>query len=131
MTKIDNFKEFVRNNPNLISYVHQGEYSWQYFYELYDLYGENNDIWNKYLSKKEEVSSNLNSTTNDNRSSNNNTNNSLGNIVDMVKKLDPNKLQDGLSSVQKAIDLFGGLLVKDKSSTSTYNPRPVYKRFDD
>ena len=33
-------------------------------------------------------------------------------------------------SKKKAIDLFGGLLIKDKKE-ETYNPRPVYKRFDD
>ena len=51
----------------------------------------------------------------------------------MAKNIDTDKLQDGLSSIQKAVDLFGGLLVKDKetSTKSDYLPRPVYKRFDD
>ena len=40
MTKIDNFKSFVRRNPNLITYVREKNTSWQEFYELYDLYGE-------------------------------------------------------------------------------------------
>jgi hypothetical protein len=50
-----------------------------------------------------------------------------------VFNIDADKLQDGLSSIQKAVDLFGGLLVKDKgtSTKSDYLPRPVYKRFDD
>ena len=50
----------------------------------------------------------------------------------MAKNLDTNKLQDGISSVQKAIGLIGDILVKDKKSdVSTYNPRPIYRRFDD
>lgn len=121
MTKIDNFKSFVRRNPNLITYVREKNTSWQEFYELYDLYGEDPTIWNKYLNKEEkrvEESSN---------------NNPLNNILTMAKNIDADKLQDGLSSIQKAVDLFGGLLVKDKgtSNKSDYLPRPVYKRFDD
>ena len=48
----------------------------------------------------------------------------------MAKNIDADKLQDGLSSIQKAVDLFGGLLVKDKgtSTKSDYLPRPVYKK---
>ena len=53
MTKIDNFKSFVRRNPNLITYVREKNTSWQEFYELYDLYGEDPTIWNKYLNKEE------------------------------------------------------------------------------
>ena len=63
MTKIDNFKSFVRRNPNLITYVREKNTSWQEFYELYDLYGEDPTIWNKYLNKEEkraEESSNNN-----------------------------------------------------------------------
>ena len=54
-------------------------------------------------------------------------------ILDMAKNIDTNKLQDSISSVQKAIGLIGDMLVKDKTpgTGSTYNPRPIYRRFDD
>lgn len=125
MTKIDNFKSFVRKNPNLITYVREKNTSWQEFYELYDLYGEDPTIWNKYLNKEEKkIEEQTTSTSNANP---------LNNILTMAKNIDADKLQDGLSSIQKAVDLFGGLLVKDKgtSTKSDYLPRPVYKRFDD
>ena len=47
MTKIDNFKLFVINIPNLITYVRNNTMSWKKFYELYDLYGEDNNVWNE------------------------------------------------------------------------------------
>ena len=125
MTKIDNFKSFVRKNPNLITYVREKNTSWQELYELYDLYGEDPTIWNKYLNKEEKkIEEQTTSTSNTNP---------LNNILTMAKNIDTDKLQDGLSSIQKAVDLFGGLLVKDKgtSTKSDYLPRPVYKRFDD
>ena len=34
--KMDDFKEFVRNNNHLISYIKNGSKSWQDFYEIYD-----------------------------------------------------------------------------------------------
>ena len=123
MTKIDNFKLFVKNNPNLITYVRNNTMSWQKFYELYDLYGEDNSVWNEYLNKDTTVNS---IKTESKKSS------KFSDILDMAKNLDTNKLQDGISSVQKAIGLIGDILVKDKKpDASTYNPRPIYRRFDD
>lgn len=123
MTKIDNFKLFVKNNPNLITYAKNNTMSWQKFYELYDLYGEDNNVWNEYLNKDTTV----NTTKTESKKSN-----KFSDILDMAKNLDTNKLQDGISSVQKAIGLIGDILVKDKKpDASTYNPRPIYRRFDD
>lgn len=123
MAKIDNFKLFVKNNPNLITYVKNNTMSWQKFYELYDLYGEYNNVWNEYLNKDTTV----NTTKTESKKSN-----KFSDILDMAKNLDTNKLQDGISSVQKAIGLIGDILVKDKKpDASTYNPRPIYRRFDD
>lgn len=123
MAKIDNFKLFVKNNPNLITYVKNNTMSWQKFYELYDLYGEDNSVWNEYLNKDTTV----NTTKTESKKSS-----KFSDILDIAKNLDTNKLQDGISSVQKAIGLIGDILVKDKKpDASTYNPRPIYRRFDD
>ena len=123
MAKIDNFKLFVKNNPNLITYVKNNTMSWQKFYELYDLYGEDNSVWNEYLNKDTTV----NTTKTESKKSS-----KFSDILDMAKNLDTNKLQVSISSVQKAIGLIGDILVKDKKpDASTYNPRPIYRRFDD
>ena len=122
MAKIDNFKLFVKNNPNLITYVKNNTMSWQKFYELYDLYGEDNNVWNEYLNKDTTV----NTTKTESKKSN-----KFSDILDMAKNLDTNKLQDGISSVQKAIGLIGDIVKDKKPDASTYNPRPIYRRFDD
>lgn len=121
MTKIEEFKSFVKKNPILVNYVKENKMSWQNFYELYDIYGEDNNIWNEYLKKEEVKQNNINK-------SNNITFNS---VMDMVKNIDANKLQDNLTSIQKAIDLFGGMLTKNEPSTNDYKPRPIYRRLDD
>ena len=117
MPSKDDFKNFVRNNPNLIKYVKNGSKSWQEFYEMYDLYGSNRDIWKDYLKDDRSTTSN---------------NFNLSNIVDIAKNINPDKLQDGITSMQKAISLFGDILAKNSNTnTSSYTPRPVYRRFDD
>ena len=117
MSKVDEFKNFVKNNPNLIKYVKNGSKSWQDFFEMYDLYGNNHDIWKDYLKDDRSTSSN---------------NFNFSSIVDIAKNIDPDKLQDGITSVQKAISLFGDIIAKNNSNnTSSYTPRPVYRRFDD
>ena len=91
MAKIDNFKLFVKNNPNLITYVKNNTMSWQKFYELYDLYGEDNNVWNEYLNKDTTV----NTTKTESKKSN-----KFSDILDMAKNLDTNKLQDGISPIK-------------------------------
>ena len=122
MTKVDSFKSFVKNNPNLTSYVRSGEMTWQKFYELYDIYGEDENIWKQY--KKEEVRK----ITNQNKTF---STFNFNNLIEMTKNLDANKLQDGITSIQKAIGLFSDMLIKDKNDVNTYTPRPIYRRFDD
>ena len=45
----EQFKQFVKKNPSLIKYVESKDMTWQQFYEMYYLYGESSDVWNKYL----------------------------------------------------------------------------------
>lgn len=123
MSKVDDFKEFVKGNPSLIKYIKNGEMSWQKFYEIYDIYGEDNSVWNEYLTTTSSTSSN-----NNNRS----TSYHLEDIIKMAKNIDVNKVQDSLTSLQKTLSLFGEILgSKEVSKTSTYNPRPLYRKFED
>lgn len=147
MSKLEEFKKYVKKYPKLINYVKEGKMTWQDFYELYDIYGENDEVWSKYISESSSMNaSNINS-------NNTNTNNSIntdsvssddsnkesksitsvGDVVKMIKNMDVNKVQDGISSLQKAVDLFSTIFIKDGSKTggSTYTPRPIYRRFDD
>lgn len=122
MSNIDEFKMFVRKNPNLIKYVNNNEMTWQKFYEMYDLYGEESEVWDAYLKTETEEIKKSNITKNN-----------FSEVINMVKNMDVNKVQEGIVSLQKALGLFGDLLVKnnDDSVNNSYTPRPVYKRFED
>lgn len=122
----ETFKVFVRENPKLINFVNQGEITWQKFYEMYDMYGENHQVWNKYLEnstveeKKEKNSSFLGDT-------------SIKELFNMVKNVDLETVRKGVDGLQKAISLvqdFGGGS-SAKTAASQYQARPMYKYFED
>ena len=77
----EDFKNFVKNHKELIEYVNTDKMTWQKFYDMYSLYGEDNDIWDEYFSKE------------DNKS-----NISLKNILDSLKNLDADEVQKNINS---------------------------------
>ena len=115
MKRIDVFKSFVRSLPNLINYVRNNEMTWQKFYELWDLYGPDHEIWQKY-----NVSTNANP---------------VEEFTRMIKNIDMDSLRRNIGTIQKGISLFQELFKKDNSETNEpkepYTPRPLYRRFDD
>ena len=118
----EEFKAFVRTKPELISYVSSGEMTWQKFYEIWSLYGNDDKIWNKY-KVKEEV-----------KNQGNNEGFSISSLIDSIKKVDMNQVQKGVSSMQKAIELLQGLSASkttSQSNTSSYQPRQLFKKIED
>ncbi|RFU71148.1 hypothetical protein D0469_04210 [Peribacillus saganii] len=46
---VNEFKAFVKKNPELISLVRQGDYTWQDLFEEWYLRGDNNELWKDIL----------------------------------------------------------------------------------
>ena len=111
------FKEFVKKNINLISYVESGKTTWQHLYELYDLYGENSNIWEKY--KIENTASSIETS-----------NQGLKDLFGLVKGIDLETIRKGINSIDKVIDAFKELGGEEKEPKN-YEPRPTYKYFED
>ena len=127
MTKKDAFKSFVRKNPNLIKYVRTGEMDWQKFYELYDLYVEDETAWSLYLKKeKTESQASINQETNK-------TAEGLLGMASLLKGIDLNTVQNGVSSLQRVVGLLQELGTKSPKEEvkPAYKPRPIYKHFED
>ena len=103
------FKEFVRNNPNLIKYVNEGKKSWQDFYELFSLYGTSSSVWDDYLNSSVTHSFDFSS---------------------WLKGIDLDSVQESINSIQRVLGVVQDFTNKD-SSTEIYEPRPMYKHFDD
>lgn len=113
----EEFKAFVKKRPELIKFVNSGEMTWQKFYEQWNLYGEDEKVWEQY---KKVVSNNKEDIFN------------LGNISNMIKKVDMNSVQKGVNSLQKVIELLQGFTAKDVTkNTNNYEPRQLFKKFED
>ena len=110
MEKLDSFKLFVKNNPRLLRYIKDKSNTWQEFYEMYDLYGESDSVWNDYLKSDDVVKKEISD-----------------------KKFDISSIENGMNSLQRVVGLISELTSKDKvaSSEDVYKPRPLYKHFED
>ena len=116
MSRKEEFKTFIKKHPELIKYVKSGEMSWQKFFEIYSIYGESNDIWNKYFKENENTSNSM----------------SINDLLEMVKKVDLDSVQKNISNISKAINLVQSLITTDEiKEENTYTPRPLYKKFED
>lgn len=113
MSKIDEFKSFVKKHPKLITYVKDGKTSWQKFYELYDLYGEAPDIWKEYLEPAIITGSSV----------------GVADIFNVIKNINLDEFQNGINNVQKVLGMLGDITKKDNKTE--YKPRPIYKHFED
>ena len=119
MSNKEEFKLFVKSHPELISFVKNGDMTWQKFYETYSLYGKDDNVWNKYFKKEE------------NEIKEEKENISVSDLIDMVKKVDLNSVQKNITNISKALGLVQSLITKDEINTETYTPRPLYKKFQD
>ena len=118
MDKMTSFKEFVKKNPSLLKFVREEKMTWQKFYEIYDLYGESNDIWNEYIKKEEVIT----------------TTSSIGmlDVLNWLKTINLDKMQESISSVQRVLGVLEDLGTNNNTNTKPeYKPRPLYKNFED
>ena len=116
----ESFKSFVRIHPELTNFVNNNQMTWQKFYDMYDLYGEDNSVWEKYFSK-----SGLSDKTG-----------SIKELLQMIRSVDLDSVQKGISGIEKAIglikDLGIGIGAKEVGDSITKNsPKPMYQYFDD
>ncbi len=120
MGNLTEFKEFVKSNPHLVKYVKSGDMNWQKFYELYDLYGKDNEVWNDYKEKEDiPVSKKPIATL------------ALADIATWFKSMDVDKMQEGINSVQRVIGVLQDLGNNNNTTKQEYEPRPIYKHFED
>jgi hypothetical protein len=116
MSKIDDFKAFVKDNPSLIKAVKDDKASWQKLYELWDVSGPEATIWEEYGVLKKDANPEFN----------------FNDISKMMKNINLQTVQKGINNLQKAISFFQQLGGKDKGTTTeSYVPRPIYKHFED
>lgn len=120
MSKKEDFKNFAKLHPNLGIYLkNHSDMSWQKFYELYDIYGEDETAWQKFLEDNNPRSQSP-----------------IDTFKDLMKNIDTKTLQDQISSAQKALGFIEELTTKGAKNVNEMpkgpkSPRPLNKFFGD
>ena len=108
----ESFKIFARSHPELVSHVMSGDVTWQKLYELFDIYGDDNEIWDKYISNNIGKYS------------------SFKDVFNSIKRIDLDSFQKGVDNLQKTIGLIQGLPIGN-SIDKPYVPRDIYHHMED
>ncbi|MBE3570140.1 MAG: YlbD family protein [Bacillales bacterium] len=112
------FKEFVKAHPKIIQEVNNKEKTLQEFFEEWYLLGEEDPHWDKYKEK----------TTQQSESEKKKNSKWTETILETVKKIDPNQVQEHLYHMNQAIGALQGLLAQFQPHSSTI---PYPKRSPD
>lgn len=115
-SRMSEFREFVSLHPLLRDEVKKGSRTWQNIYEEWVLYGDGDNLWQKYKEKaKEETKS---QTIGDMLNMD-----KVKNVIGYVKKINPDQINRTLNNVQKVIQIVqtvGG------AKGVTVNPSSVF-----
>ncbi|MED4226119.1 YlbD family protein [Neobacillus cucumis] len=96
------FKEFVKNNPNIIKEVRSGKATWQELYEDWYLLGEEDKRWESLGGGAEKGT--------ESKSNEESKNDWVSNIMGMVKKMDPNQMQGHINNLSQALGAIQGVI---------------------
>lgn len=112
----ESFKLFARSHPELVNYIKNGDMTWQKFYEIYDIYGEDEQAWQSYITKGKH---------------------SINNFQDILSGINTESIQKHINTAQKAIGVVQELAgkktpdISSNISSGPINPRPINKFFED
>lgn len=82
------------DHPEFVDYAKSNNISFQTFYELYDIYGEDENVWKKYTTKSIVEGINVKS------------------LLNTIKNINLDSLEENISSIQKAVMLIEELTRK-------------------
>lgn len=120
MSKKEEFKNFVKDHPELVKYIKNKEMNWQDFYNIYDIYGTDDKAWNKYFNESIDESAQTAG---------------IGELTNLVKSINMDNIQKHIKTAQKAINVIQELTGKTTpnvaSNVINKTPRPLNKFFDD
>ena len=98
MSKIEEFKSFIRSNPKIYKSVMNKKATWQELFELYDIYGENNEVWDDYIESDDGFN--------------------IKKIIQNLKNINSETLESNLDNLEKATKFL-----EDITSTFITSPK--------
>ena len=83
----ESFILYARRHPEFATQVLSGKVTWQQLYEIYEIYGENNNIIENYSKSNIDL-------------------NSFKEVFKAIKSVDLESIQSGINGLQKTIGLI-------------------------
>ena len=114
MSKKENFKKFVSLNPDLVKLVANKKHTWQELFEVYDLYGNDKKVWDKYLNAKDSVNIE-----------------SLTELTKVFKNVNLDTVQKYITTAEKIVGVMGELTKSDVQASGPISKVPIGKIFED
>lgn len=93
MDNLNEFKTFLKTVPGIKKDVIAKKYTWQQIYEIYTMYGENDDFFKPY-----KTSHSLD----------------VNDILEIIRHVDLDTLSSSLQSIEKILNIVSTLLMKNK-----------------
>ncbi len=113
MDKREAFKEFLRKRKDIAKIVIDGKSTYQKLYETYDIYGESSEVWDNLVS-------------------------SFGfsarKVVDYLKKIDMDKLDQNVSNIEKALGFLEEIVTNKEAKKDIFkrgNNDGIERLFDE
>lgn len=115
MDKKSEFKKFLSGHPEILKYIKEKEMTFQDFYEIYDIYGEDANVWDKYFKNDIESGS---------------TRDKISELTSIFKNVNMDNIERHVNNAQKAISIIQEL-TKKSPEVLTKVERPLGKFFGD
>lgn len=113
MDKKELFKNFISNHPEILRYVKNKEMTFQDFFEIYDIYGEDENIWAKYFKE--------NSVAEDSK---------IKELSSVLKNINIESIEHHVNNAQKVIGIIQELTKKAPEITDKLD-NPITKIYGD
>ncbi|MGN1182274.1 MAG: spore coat protein YlbD [Faecalibacillus sp.] len=92
MDNMNDFKAFLKTIPGIKKDVIAKKYTWQQIYEIYTMYGEDDDFFRPYKTHQID----------------------MNDILDIIKNVDLDTLSTSLQSIEKILNIVSTLISKNK-----------------
>ena len=114
----ESFKKFIKTRPELAKAVLKNKTTFQKLYEVYDMYGEDSNIFNELITSKKEAKETSSS--------------SFKEITNLIRNIDLDTVKKSVDGLQKAVSLISEIVPKNSDEyILNYEERPINKYYED
>lgn len=92
MDNLNEFKAFLKTIPSIKKDVIAQKYTWQQIYEIYTMYGEDDDFFRPYKTHQLDIND----------------------VLEIIKNVDLDTLSSSLQSIEKILNIVSTFIVKNK-----------------